>query len=93
MPYIAFGKFDPEHPETLEDADVEHKPRTLDQYTYYSTGSNVTKRRDCDQVVTRFLDSERGRPSSELTVLRICQLWLWIVDDSMLLLINEIEVS
>ena len=58
---------------------VVHGSRTLDQYYYWSLTDEETKRRDNDQVVTRYLEDKKCATSK---LLRIDMLWLWIIDES-----------
>lgn len=62
-----------------------HGSRTLDEFGYYSLIN--TDDRDKDQVVTRYLepDRQKGRvndPGQEWPILRVDQLWLWVIDES-----------
>src|SRR5947208_802990 len=52
---------------------VVHGSRTLDQYYYWSLTDEETKRRDNDQVVTRYLKEKKWAKSK---LLRIDMLWL-----------------
>ncbi|KAI9736168.1 MAG: hypothetical protein M1834_001053 [Cirrosporium novae-zelandiae] len=56
-----------------------HESRTLDQY-YYSLLDD-TDFRDGDQVVTRYFSKQN---SKKTCVLRVDQLWLWVVDESII---------
>jgi hypothetical protein len=56
-----------------------HQSRTLDQY-YYSSLPN-TSARDNDQVVSRYLQKEGKKEN--IRILRVDQLWLWVIDESM----------
>lgn len=58
---------------------VVHGSRTLDQYYYWSLTDEETKRRDNDQVVTRYLEDKKCATSK---LLRIDMLWLWVIDES-----------
>ncbi|KAM7187525.1 hypothetical protein V8F33_011172 [Rhypophila sp. PSN 637] len=55
-----------------------HCRRTLDQYSYYML--ETTERRDKDQVVYRWA-KEQGKAKSQIPLLMIDQLWLWILPD------------
>jgi hypothetical protein len=88
MPYLTFSALPTDKsPSERSDLDkklmeaykgVVHGSRTLDQYYYWSLTDTETKRRDDDQVVTRYLDKE-CKPRK---LLRIDMLWLWIIDES-----------
>src|ERR1700733_7458387 len=58
---------------------VVHGLRTLDKYYYWSLTDEETRRRDNDQVVTRYLKDKKCATSK---LLRIDMLWLWIIDES-----------
>ncbi|KAI1768625.1 hypothetical protein GGR53DRAFT_383781 [Hypoxylon sp. FL1150] len=86
MPYITFGSLDRnEREEKLNEyygasKAVIHKSRTLDEIFHGPTAE--TKKRDFDQVVTRWINRNREnetRGSSD--ILRVDQLWLWVIDD------------
>ena len=64
-----------------------HESRTLDQFYYHSLKD--TEGRDRDQVVTRYIDhmdkSDWKNPldrNKQWDILRVDQLWLWIIDES-----------
>ena len=89
MPYLTFSALPTDKiPSEGSDLDkklmkaykgVVHGSRTLDQYYYWSLTEKETKRRDDDQVVTRYFKNG-GYGTSKL--LRIDMLWLWIIDES-----------
>jgi len=61
-----------------------HESRTLDQFYYRSLIE--TEDRDETQVVTRYIDKTGWRapldPGKQLDILRVDQLWLWVIDES-----------
>jgi hypothetical protein len=62
-----------------------HESRTLDQFYYLSLEN--TSKRDDDQVVTRYIDKVPLEYMSldlrnEKHILRVDQLWLWVIDES-----------
>lgn len=59
-----------------------HPRRTLDQY-YFSTLKDTTSR-DRDQVVYRGTKIEKPDWKHEPRIVMVDQLWLWILDDSMI---------
>ena len=91
MPYLTFAKqkakmlnLDPLEVD-LNNLEVVHGSRTLDEY-YYQFASDKDyqqediDKRNRDQVVTRWL--HRGKKIDELhswVLLRVDQLWLWII--------------
>lgn len=93
MPYLTFAreaqdaKGSPEYTNLLEcyKQNVIHGSRTLDEFFYHFAQDAKLKsemqRRNGDQVVTR----EITGPTKGLeywTILRVDQLWLWVVDES-----------
>jgi hypothetical protein len=57
--------------------------RTLDQFYYHSLTD--TRKRDENQVVTRYINKVHGENHTERStweILRVDQLWLWVVDES-----------
>jgi hypothetical protein len=64
-----------------------HESRTLDQFYYHSLEN--TTQRDEDQVVTRYINKiKKETPlnsNGETAILRVDQVWLWVIDDSTLL--------
>jgi hypothetical protein len=65
------------HDMLMKEFEVVQESRTLDQY-YYSSLEN-TDYRDSTQVITRYLERKRANPR----ILRVDQLWLLIIDESM----------
>jgi len=67
-----------------------HASQTLDQFYYHSLAN--TDLRDRDQVVTRYIEGTRNKNlwGSELTVLRVDQLWLWVVDESIIQCVQNV---
>jgi len=65
------------HDMLLKEFEVVQESRTFDQY-YYSSLEN-TDYRDSTQVVTRYLERRHAKPR----ILRVDQLWLLIIDESM----------
>lgn len=61
---------------------VVHASQTLDQFYYHSLSN--TDERDVDQVVTRYIEGTKRKDewSNNLTILRVDQLWLWVVNNS-----------
>lgn len=59
-----------------------HIRRTLDQY--YFVTLDDTSQRDKDQVVYRGTLDQKRETKSQSRVVMVDQLWLWILDDSML---------
>jgi hypothetical protein len=61
---------------------VVHASQTLDQFYYHSLSN--TDERDVDQVVTRYIEGtkQKDKWGNNLTILRVDQLWLWVVDNS-----------
>jgi hypothetical protein len=59
---------------------IVHGSRTLDQY-YYSSLED-TNARDKDQVITRYFERKNN---TKPQMLRVDQLWLWVIDESMAL--------
>jgi hypothetical protein len=57
--------------------------RTLDQFYYYA--AEHTEERDCDQIVTKFIDKQLQRKPDQrgksFEILRVDQLWLWVIDE------------
>ncbi|KAL9109115.1 MAG: hypothetical protein Q9227_006206 [Pyrenula ochraceoflavens] len=93
MPYITFGKHYPDHAQVLcketykqlidaYNGKIIHKSRSLDQF-YYQTLENMSER-DADQVATRYITGKREtevQKLSDWTILRVDQLWLWVIDE------------
>jgi len=52
-----------------------HMRRTLDQYYYYMLED--TRKRDADQVVTRWAETQLGKPHHN--ILMVDQLWIWVI--------------
>ena len=61
---------------------IVHASQILDRF-YYHTLSN-TDEQDVGQVVTRCIEGtkQKDKWSNKLTILRVDQLWLWVVDNS-----------
>jgi hypothetical protein len=57
--------------------------RTLDEFYYYA--AKHTEQRDCDQIVTKFIDKQLQRKPDQrgesFEILRVDQLWLWVIDE------------
>lgn len=88
MPYLTFGPFEnTPHDKNLEDehkGGILHQSRTLDQF--YHSIQDDTRARDKDQVFTRYVDPELRqkleRGDTNFDILRVNQLWLWVIDES-----------
>lgn len=88
MPYLTVGPFEnTPHDKYLADkheGGILHRSRTLDQF-YHSIKDN-TRARDKDQVFTRYVDRylhrERNSGDTKFDILRVNQLWLWVIDES-----------
>ena len=63
---------------------VQHESHTLDQFYYHSL-ENIEKR-DESQVVSHYIrDSYKETPrvpKGKIPILRVDQIWLWVIDDS-----------
>jgi hypothetical protein len=74
------------------DENILHGPQTLDRFYYHSLASTVE--RDHDQVVSRYISAKneekrklkdpdgRRKQESDLTILWVGQIWIWVVDES-----------
>jgi hypothetical protein len=63
------------------DSKIMHGSRTFDQFYYQSLDD--TEDRDSSQVVTRYADTKKNRNPDRWDILRVDQLWLWVIDKSM----------
>lgn len=65
---------------------VIHQPTTLDEFYYQFAldGKSIEDRnkRNKDQVVTRYLRQEAVENEICWPLLRVSQLWIWIIDES-----------
>lgn len=59
---------------------IVHRSRTLDQFYYHSLED--TSERDSTQVVTRYPELRDKMGESKWEILRVDQLWLWVIDSS-----------
>lgn len=57
-----------------------HVRRTFDQFQYYM--NDDTAARDADQVVSRYF--ERRHPGATVPIMMVDQLWMWIIDNSIM---------
>lgn len=64
----------------LPDAPPLHVRRTFDQFQYYM--NDDTAARDADQVVSRYF--ERRHPNATVPIMMVDQLWMWIIDNSIM---------
>ncbi|PMD33592.1 hypothetical protein L207DRAFT_517658 [Hyaloscypha variabilis F] len=65
----------------LYEGKVVHGTRTLDEAYYQSLTDKELSDRNCDQVVTRRVQRHELNPGKTWTILRVDQLWLWLIDE------------
>lgn len=78
------------HPGQDAKVGYEHGTRSLDQFYYHSLGRDDIQTRDENQVVTRYLIGSRNGEGVDSSrdwwpILGVDQLWLWVIDDGMVL--------
>ncbi|KAI5925471.1 ankyrin repeat-containing domain protein [Camillea tinctor] len=87
MPYITFGiqaKGDATQMSPKQD-NLIHYPSTLDEFYYqFNSDSNYdpehVKSRNMDQIITKWLYNDNCQNLKSWILLKVDQLWLWIVD-------------
>ncbi|XXG95662.1 hypothetical protein Hte_001931 [Hypoxylon texense] len=74
------GENDEHHGSTSRSADFQLLDRTFDQFRYFM--DDDTAARDADQVVSRYF--ERRHPDATVPIMMVDQLWMWIIDNSIM---------
>ncbi|KAJ0310680.1 hypothetical protein Brms1b_008633 [Colletotrichum noveboracense] len=71
---------------------VIHQPATLDEFYYHFASDNDSRRdrdfRNKDQVITKYLKPGGKQELNYWPVLRVSQVWIWIIDEIQMTLVQ-----